>query len=324
MEILGIIGTLGFIGCLGWLVYTFIKHRPKKWPGIGLGISFGLIILGSALIPPPDPFQEGMSAYQKSDFKTALSALSKVPESDTSYSQAKLYLDSARYHQARLDSIKLAEKEAQRLAKEEVEKLVLPDYTLLDEEVYDVPVKTQVEISLLVSGNITEEGIEVLLNRLYDKTIKKTGFEYHPHPTAVYIYAYTSKKDAESAKDQWIALLQKAHAVPEPVIMVDTVRLRYLKAEPEEKFGLSEEKRKMIYQEMIKIDRRALEEATQKYFPPNVAPTLEQREKAGELMEELQDKYKDKLAKSYGLTYEQQDSIAIEGLEKEWPLPPPK
>lgn len=47
----------------------------------------------------------------------------------------------------------------------------------------------------------------------------------------------------------------------------------------------------------------------------------QQAKKQGELEDLLKDKYESELAKKYGLTHKQLESINIEGLENNWPLP---
>jgi uncharacterized membrane protein YkoI len=173
--------------------------------------------------------------------------------------------------------------------------------------------------------------------------------------------------------------------------------------EPEEKFGLSEQKRREIYKKLVITEDRAMKEAAQKYpsvptdhlqidqqfqlsketpLMPELDPIdptealkkikrlapgttikvekiaekwgtiyyfveasnskryigsgwinsialigqsqvdpQEQSQKQADLMEQLEDKYKDELAGEYGLTREQLGKIALEDLDKGWPLP---
>jgi len=186
-------------------------------------------------------------------------------------------------------------------------------YTILNEDVYDAAVKTQVTLSVLVSGEISEAGLKSLLNQLYSSTKARKGFKYHDSPTSIYIYIYTSKERAESGMAQWIAMLQKAHADTKPTININERQLAQLGAEPEERFGLSEEKRKEIWKELILIEDRAMKEA-EKQYP-------KQWEKEIEMQRRLIDENKNKLAEKYELAPEQLEKISTEGLEKDWPFP---
>ena len=193
------------------------------------------------------------------------------------------------------------------------EKTTTFKYIILDEDVYDAPIKTQVTLSVLVSGEISEAGLKTLLNQLYSSTKARKGFKYHDSPTSIYIYAYTSKERAESGMAQWIAMLQKAQAETKPTININERQLAQLGAEPEERFGLSEEKRKEIWKELILIEDRAMKEAEKRY--------PEQWEKEIEMQRRLIDENENKLAEKYELSPDQLGKISIEGLEKDWPFP---
>ena len=289
----------------------------------------------------------------------------------------------------------------------EQKKVVIPRYSVLNEDVYDAPIKTQIILNILVSGKISEPGLIALLNQLYFSIKARKEFKYHDSPTHIYIYAFTSKERAESGMGQWIAMLEKNDYIDvEPTIHINERQITQLDAKPEWRFGLSEEKRKEIWKELILAEDRARKEAEEQYpldptqslrvgqmfqlsretplilelEPPDpTAPTkirwlppqttikvlkvvekqqtlwyfvvarspskaflgsgwiwsvalirqlqvdrteqLEQVGKRVELEDRLRDKYKDELAKKYGLTRKQLKEITIEGIEKDWPFP---
>ena len=195
----------------------------------------------------------------------------------------------------------------------EQEKAVIPKHTILNEELYDVPIKTQVTLNVLVSGEITEPGLRALLNQLYSSIKARKGFKYHDSPTNIYIYAFTSKERAESGMGQWIAMLQKSPGDAKATISINERQITQLGAKPEERFGLSEEKRKGIWKELVLVEDRAMEEALEQY--------PEEFEKQVEMERRLIDDYKNKLAEKYELTREQLQEISVEGVEKDWPFP---
>ncbi len=210
----------------------------------------------------------------------------------------------------------------------EGEKVVMPKYSILDEDVYDAPVKTQVALNILVSGEISEPGLEALLNQLYSSIATRSGFKYHDSPTNIYIYMFTSKERAESGMGQWIAMLQKSYDDVEPTISINERQIAQLGAKPEQKFGLSEAERQQIWNEIVKSEDRARREAEQEFpdldpLDPNYSQSLfmEQLEKQIELQWTLDEKYKNELAEKYGLTRDQLAEIAGEGLTKDWPFP---
>jgi len=147
----------------------------------------------------------------------------------------------------------------------EQEKIVMPKYSILDEELYDVPIKTQVTLNVLVSGEISDRSLRALLNQLYSSTKARRGFKYHDSPTNIYIYAFTSKERAESGMGQWIAMLQKSYDDVKPTISINERQIAQLSAKPEELFGLPEEKRKEIWKELVLVEDRARKEAEERY-----------------------------------------------------------
>ena len=210
----------------------------------------------------------------------------------------------------------------------EQEKVVMPEYTILDEDVYDAPVKTQVVLNILVSGEISEPGLGALLNQLYSSIATRRGFKYHDSPTNIYIYAYTSKERAESGMGLWIAMLAKSYDDVKPTISINERQIALLDAKPEQKFGLSEAQRQQIWKEIVQAEDRAHREAEQEFPLPDPSKPgysssvfMEQLEKQIELEETLGEKYKNELAEKYGLTRDQLDAIGTEGVIKDWPFP---
>ena len=209
-------------------------------------------------------------------------------------------------------------------ANAEKENVVVPKYSILSEDVYDIPLKTQVELNILVSGEISETGLKALLNKLYSSTKAKKGFKYHNSPTNIYIYAFTSKERAESGMGQWIAMLQESPGDLGPRISISKRQIAQLGAKPEERFGLSETNRIEIWKEYVLAEDRAWEKAEERY-PFNTGLSQSQFQKQAEKLtlfrQQLEKQYKGELAKKYGLTLEQLKEIADEGVTKDWPLP---
>lgn len=202
-------------------------------------------------------------------------------------------------------------------------------YEILNEEVYDAPIKTQVVLEILVSGSITAEPLEKLLRTLYDEIVSRRGFQYHTNPTNVYIYAFTTRERAASGMGQWIAMIDKSFNDTSPEFSINERQLEQLGAEPETRQGLSEEERIKIFQEIVRAEDRAREEAMRRY--PDLIPGqpgysqdafMAQLYKQMDEQDRLTEVYKDQVAAKYGLTREQLKEIVSEGLLKDWPLPP--
>lgn len=130
---------------------------------------------------------------------------------------------------------------------------VLPEYKILNEDIYEKPGKAQVILDILVSGKITENNLKALLNKLYASVSKKTGFKYHKHPTVIGIYVYTSEENAKHSIGFWIGKLSKTPSDTKPKIKLKKAQIKHLAKIPEKKFKLPETKRKLILSELVKV-----------------------------------------------------------------------
>lgn len=97
------------------------------------------------------------------------------------------------------------------------------------------------------------------------------------------------------------------------------------KSKSEEKFGLSEDKRKELFKETVSAEDKAnaFQRAKQDSVL-NLKLDKTQLKKEYHLIEiqsgELMKKYKTEVTKKYNITEEQEKQISFEGLEKNWPL----
>jgi hypothetical protein len=202
------------------------------------------------------------------------------------------------------------------------EKTNILNHSILKEDIYDVPIKTQVQLDVLISDTvITEQKVRDLLIHLYDKTKDRTGFKHHTNPTNIYIYAYTTKEKAEAGMAQWIGMVSKSFDETQPQIEISETQFKSLTLEPVEKFGLSESIRLEIWTKSIKIEDRAQKEADSEHPLDKSGITQIDIEKNGVLYNKLEEKYKKELALEYEIETAIIDSIAVEGLTKGWPFP---
>ena len=149
----------------------------------------------------------------------------------------------------------------------------LPQFEIIQEETLEGPFKTQVKMNLLVLGSITEDGLRALLLKIYDSSMTKGGYKYHPRPTVVAIYAYTSRAKYDAQAAQWVAMLLKHGDETSPKISVSDREITAASIKPEERFGLSEDERIKIYQELFQTlckaeadgQRLAVDQATRSF-----------------------------------------------------------
>lgn len=206
----------------------------------------------------------------------------------------------------------------------------LPDYEVINTEKTDTPLKAQVVIQAVVSGNVTEESLENLLYNLYYAARLDKGFlQYHDRVTNVYIYLFGSREHAVSGY-QWLAMLDKSYNDGVPDTKISDSRLALFLDPPvaEERFGLSEAVRMEVFREIVRAEDRAIEESMERF--PDLLPGdpgysqaafMRQLEKQMDEQDRLTDLYKDELAAEYGITRDELSEIGREGMNKEWPMP---
>ncbi len=199
------------------------------------------------------------------------------------------------------------------------EKVDVLQHEILRNEISDIKLKAQIEVDvLLMDSLITKEKIVDLLDFLYEKNSKRKGFKYHRHPTNIYIYVFSTKEKAEAGAGQWVGMISKGFYDNEPIIRINDIQLRSLNIIPIVKFGLSEERREEIWKNLIHTEDKAEKEADLK-FPVDLYTDNFDAHDAFFRKQRL--KYKNQLAKDYGVSVAIIDSIILEARAKGWAFP---
>ena len=184
---------------------------------------------------------------------------------------------------------------------------------MVDEEVSDVPIKTQIEQHIVVSGVPTRAELEAEILKRYHTAMSRRGFKYHNPVTNIYIYVFGTKEQAGARKGLWIGMVAKGKSdTGTPKIFINEERLLARSSKPEELYGLSEQERIDIFHEIVVAEDKASSDAMA-HFPDS------QIMKQIKLESELTKKYKADLAIKYDLTEKQLRKIAVEGATKGWP-----
>ncbi len=195
--------------------------------------------------------------------------------------------------------------------KESSTKTNLPEYKIVNEDIYDAPVKTQIVRHIFVKEGITEENLRKLLDYQFKVLSRRKGFQYHDTPTNIYIYLYDSIEKAEAGQGLWIGMSELSYGDTKPSITIRTKQIELRNKQPEIKFGMSESIRKKVFKEIAWAEKRAMDEAV-KRFPSDIKKQIA-------IENELVEKYKNELAKTYKITRKDLSAISVEGLTKQWP-----
>lgn len=205
----------------------------------------------------------------------------------------------------------------------------LPAYEIVKHDRYDVPIKTQIAMHVVVSGDITEAGLRNLLQKLYGDASGIRDFQHHGgRPTHIFIYVYTSREYFDSGMGQWIAMLSKIGEGSTIDTEVRTKLIAQLSAQPEIRDGLPESKRKEIFRARVMAEDRADAEAQRLYpIPDPLDPEYSHTEAGAQVMKQaeaintLGRQYRADLSAQHGITEQQLQAISVEALEKNWPMP---
>ena len=89
---------------------------------------------------------------------------------------------------------------------------LLPGARVLDEEIMDAPLKTQIALRVEIPGNTTKEQLTRYMHQLYVEQMARTGFKARPTPNAVYAFLYTEDVDWTINGAGWVGRIKKAAA----------------------------------------------------------------------------------------------------------------
>ena len=185
-------------------------------------------------------------------------------------------------------------------------------YVVVKEEVYDEPIKTQIVQHIVVFGVPTEAELKAEIFKRYRSAKARRGFRYHNPATNIYIYVYGTKEQARAQGIRWIGMIAMGPLDKvEPRAVVDEGRLAGLSQKPEDRFGLSEQKRKRVFREMGADDRRAMRKARARFSDAQFL-------KQFDLSSKLEEEYREELAVKYNLTRDQLRDIVWEGVTMGW------
>lgn len=184
---------------------------------------------------------------------------------------------------------------------------------LIDENVSDTPLKTQIEQHFVVTEIPSARALEAEILDRFAAAASRRGFDHHEMATNIYIYVYGSEEQARAGQGLWIGMISKGPATPgTPKVRIDPGRLEALSSPSEEKLGLTEEQRRSAFREIAAAESRATDEAIARV--PN-----SQIMKQVEVERELAQRYKQEIAHEYGLSEDQLLEISVEGVTKGWP-----
>ena len=183
---------------------------------------------------------------------------------------------------------------------------------LAKEEIYDKPIKTQIDQRWFVTEvPKSEQELEELIEKLHEKASVRKGFEHHNPATNIYIYVYQDKETAEDEEmgADWLGMSAKSFNDRTNKVSLNSSRLNKLQQPSEIRDGLEESKRKEIFEELKKSEQRAMKEA--QTTRTNGIVDLDYDKYL-----DLKDKYRAELLKQHGISEDQLNKIAIEGVSE--------
>lgn len=164
-------------------------------------------------------------------------------------------------------------------------------------------------------GDVTRGAVENALLKTFGEVKGRRGFRYHSRPTNIYIYAYGSRTQALAGEGLWFAILEMSPLTDgKPRMQFRDSAMSSAGAPPVERFGLSRAKRQEIFRATVVAEDRAARGA-EAQFPNDY---LKQAGRSGSLAE----KYRDEVARQYGISEAQLDSIGLEGITEKWVMGP--
>lgn len=186
-------------------------------------------------------------------------------------------------------------------------------FRLVDEQIKDTPVKTQVEQHVVVVGDATEAALRAELKRRFDAAKRRSGWRHHDRTTNVYIYIYGTEEQATAGQGLWLGMVAwTSHGgATSARYQIHQGRLANLGTSEEKRFGLTEQERKTFLRELVAAEKRATNEAMRRIPDSRLNEQLD-------LEAELMQRYRNEVFDKWGVTEEQAGKIATEAWEKGW------
>jgi hypothetical protein len=191
----------------------------------------------------------------------------------------------------------------------------IPNYTMLADDSTQDAGSFKLIWEVLIESNVTKESLTLLLKSLYDMALARVA-PGETRPVVIAIRVYTSRAHWVSGMGEWVGFISKNGNQSEPTLFFDEGQLAAIGKPQDVRFGLTESERLRIYQDIVRAEDRGTAEALKMY--PNMIPF----DKFSAYEKELIVQYKSELSRKEGLSIEQLEGIANEGLSKRWPLPP--
>ncbi len=190
---------------------------------------------------------------------------------------------------------------------------------ILSEEITDIPLKTQILQNILINDvKVSKETLRAFLLKRFSELSKRTGFEYHTHPTNVGIYLFNSEEKANNGMAQWSAMLLKSQHNNEPEIYFNDVQIRSSEILPESKYGLSENFRKEIWKAIVKCEDMADQELESSF---SKARKMEEFLRLDQKRNEIIKNCKSELCNQFGIDQNIVTKISSEAIQKGWTFP---
>ncbi len=149
-------------------------------------------------------------------------------------------------------------------------------YQMVDETLEGEPGQTKIALRIIVSEKHSKESLTLLLQQLSTSIRARIEFQTGAPLQNIVIWAYISKTHVHS-QALWLANLEQV-GNSKAVIRFNELQLQELRSLPEQRFGLSEEQRKQVWQELNTLQATAKKEATARYpLDPSNFKHAEQR-----------------------------------------------
>lgn len=196
-------------------------------------------------------------------------------------------------------------------------------YRTLETAASDTPSSTIVEAKLLLLRPVSEVEMQAILRGTSIQLGSAGTYKYHPHPTAIRVFAFSSTEKAQAGAGQWVAMLTLVPAAgeraPEITFDINRAELRALTNQPlaRTRFGLDEATRIRAWQEYTACTYRAADAVTVAF--PN--PSRDDAPAVLTYQHQIEDQCKQDVLAKYHLSDQQFSEISLEARARAWPLP---
>ena len=98
-----------------------------------------------------------------------------------------------------------------------------PEYIEVGNTIYDIPIKSQVSICLVLKDSIMKKNVTDILNKEFRWAMDRS-MKYNNPPSHIFIYLYADTVDWQKRGAAWLGMKKRVMNVDSPIDLSETLK----------------------------------------------------------------------------------------------------